>query len=114
MNGTHKGFIEYLQTLPEPSKKRVLIITTAVIMALVIYFWLSYFNNIIAGANLSTMTAENSAPSAEIAPQPAGAAGIWQRLGNSMAYISGAFANAEHALVGFFESQGQYSVQPQQ
>jgi hypothetical protein len=44
-----KGFIEELQSLDDVKKKRVLIISTVVIMAIVIVVWLSYFSQCFGG-----------------------------------------------------------------
>lgn len=127
MDETHKGFLEYLQTLPEPTKKRVLVIATAVIMALVVYFWLAYFNNLIAGIAQPAATVAENAP-AENAPtgQPATAApatvavpaapgeGMGQRLENGLGFIYGIFANMAHGLESVVNAPGQYNVRPPQ
>ena len=40
-------FLEELRSLEESTKKKVLYISAAVIMIVVIYFWLAYFNSLV-------------------------------------------------------------------
>ena len=43
-----KEFIEKLQAADEGRKRKWMIISTTIVMAVVIYVWLGYFNNLIA------------------------------------------------------------------
>jgi hypothetical protein len=115
MNEAHKGFLEYLQTLPDPAKKKVLITATVIIMALVIYFWLAYFNNLIAGISEQASVTENQpAEGVPAESAPAAGPGIWQQLGSGMGFAYGEFVDLAHGLGGVFESSRQYNVQPPQ
>ena len=46
-----KDFLEKLQAADEETKKRIIVVATAVIMTLIIFVWLSYFNNLVDVAN---------------------------------------------------------------
>ncbi len=129
MDEAHKGFLEYLQTLPEPVKRRVLIAATAVVMAIVIYVWLAYFNGLLASlAQPAAPVAENAPPAAAQAggtapgtaalgtsaasAAPAGEdIGEWFR--NGMGSVYGAFANFARGVENIWSVSGQYNVQPQ-
>ena len=124
-----KGFLERLQSLDESTKHKILIGATAVIMIVVVYFWLAYFNSIVVnlsaqpvaasgGAAQTGSTAQNApaattaapAESATQSPTPAASGGgtsIWHNIGAG-------FMSLVHGFGNIFQSQGQYTVQPQQ
>lgn len=123
MGGAHKNLLGYLQALPDPAKKRVLIVATVIIMALVVYFWLAYFNTLIAGvsqgaasvaesAPAGSAPAATSAPSSAAVPPAATGGGIGEQLRSGMGFIYGEFAGLAHDMGNIFEAPGQYSVQP--
>lgn len=141
MDETHKGFWEYLQSMPEPAKKRVLVIATAVIMAFVIYFWLAYFNNLITGVTqqpaapvainlpaenvpagsmaeepVASSTASTTLPVQPVAPaqSEAPSPGMWQRFTGGMGFVYGQFVNLARGIEGMFASPGQYRIKPHQ
>jgi hypothetical protein len=93
-----KGFIEELQSLNDVTKKRVLVISTIVVMAVVITVWFSYFNGILAAASQSAVAADSTSTSAT---QAANGPGMWQNIMNGMASIG-----------NVFNSSSQYTVQP--
>ncbi len=99
-----KGFLEELQSLDEPTKKKVLIIATAIIMVVVIYFWLMYFNSFVVDTTI-TNTVATGTPAVAAPAAPAGP-GAWQN-------IEGWFASIGHAISGAFQAPRQYIVQPQ-
>jgi len=100
MEGSHKGFLEYLQSLDEPTKKKVLVISTALIMIVVVYFWLAYFNNLIAGITQ---------------PQPVAAATADTTSGPSgLAYVGAEFMGAVKGFIGIFRGPHDYIIQPRQ
>ena len=96
-----RGMLSELQSLDEPTKKKVLIVTTVIAMVLVIYFWLAYFNNLVGGfsqpaeAQLSTSTF------------PSSGASIWQ---NMHAGITGAL----HGLGNILQAPREYLIKPLQ
>ena len=47
-----KPFLEELQALDSGKKRNILIIVTVVLMALVLYIWLGYFNNIVGSTGI--------------------------------------------------------------
>jgi len=121
-----KGFLEGLQSLDESTKHKILIGATAVIMIVVVYFWLAYFNSIVvnlsaqpvaaqtqsapAVAQTTPAVAQNAPAVAQSASTPAASGGgtsIWHNIGAG-------FMSLVHGFGNIFQSQGQYTVQPQQ
>ena len=44
------NFLHRLQGLDEGHKQKIMIVASVVIMIVVVYFWLAYFNSIVVGA----------------------------------------------------------------
>jgi hypothetical protein len=98
----NKSFLEELQSLDEPTKSKVLIITTIVIMAVVIYFWLGYFSSIVTGIPQPAVAGEDQpAQNANQSAEP----GFFQRMGNGMATII-------HSFGQILEAPRKYVVKP--
>jgi flagellar basal body-associated protein FliL len=100
--------LEELQSLSAASKKRVLVIATIIIMAIVIGVWVVYFNSIIAGTSqqiavqaTSSAAATPAIPTATAAPQ-ASDPGLWQNIKDGFGFIA-----------NIFKKPSQYNVQPQ-
>lgn len=116
-----KGFIEKLQSLDGPAKNKVLIVATAVVMVIVIYFWLAYFNNLIAGVSqpapvAENLAAENAVPMQTQAQTSAGggSVGTWDSFKSAAAFIYGEFMNVAHGLSDILQAPRQYIVNPPQ
>lgn len=121
-----KDFFVKLQALEEPAKTRVLIVATAIVMVIVIYFWLAYFNSLVAGGIPPATVAENptagsaaAMPTQAQAPSPAsegenGGGSIWDNFKNEAAFISGGFMNMAHGLSDILQAPRQYIVKPPQ
>jgi hypothetical protein len=114
-----KNVLEKLQSLDESTKKRILIIATAIIMVVVVYFWLAYFNNLVASIGQPATVAESSgdlqasmstAPTAAVA----GDAGFWGNMGNGMAFMYGQTIKMLHGLGSILDAPRQYIVAPPQ
>lgn len=45
-----KSFLEEVQAFDEPIKRRILIVATVVVMLVVAYVWVGYFNGLVAGS----------------------------------------------------------------
>jgi hypothetical protein len=115
-----KNFLEEIQSLSDGDKKRVLIIGTIVIMAIVIGVWFTYFNTIITGsaspavAQVTSTDSGTATTSIAITPttpaqsqsvaSPAAPAGpsLWQRIESGFAWIGNIFKHSSN-----------YAVQPQ-
>ena len=114
-----KGFWERLQALDEPTKNKVLIVATAIIMVIVVYFWVAYFNNIIAGIS-GPAIAQNEpaqADTTQTAQQdgtPQSDSNIWQNMQNGMATIYTQFMNGARGLGNILQAPRQYIVSPPQ
>lgn len=50
MNGK-QTFFQKLQSADDRTKRRIMIVSTAVVLVVVIYVWLAYFNNLLASFN---------------------------------------------------------------
>ena len=123
-----KNFLEELQSLDDATKQKILIVATVVIMVVIIYFWLAYFNNIVAGvgqvaegqpavgAATATPTMAAGAPATTGVPTAAAASvpgpSAWQQMGSGLAAIGQFFINIVHGIGGIFRSPKQYIVNP--
>jgi flagellar basal body-associated protein FliL len=98
--------LEELQSLSAGNKKRVLVVTTVILMVIVIGVWAVYFNSVIMGTMqpVSTEAAEATTTSTGVAPQVAQANGpsLWQNIKDGF----GSIANV-------FKKPSQYNIQPQ-
>jgi len=95
-NEHQKNFLQELQSLDEQTKRRVLLISSVVIMGIVIYLWLGYFNNIV-----------NTAPLAAAQPSVSQSQGpsFWQDIQNGVGQM--------FASVGKIWGAHQYEIKPQ-
>jgi cytoskeletal protein RodZ len=130
-NDVHsKSFLEEIQSLSDVAKKRVLIISTIIIMVIVVGVWFSYFNNILAQANhgASEQTASAAAtvaPSDEPSPFPATATTTTDVAPTASANAAAPAATPsgptlwQHIENGFnwigniFKGPSNYTIQPQ-
>ena len=60
MAASMAGFLEKLRSADENTKTRWIIIITSVIMVIVVYVWLAYFNNLFATAFVPAETEPNN------------------------------------------------------
>ncbi|MDE2019907.1 MAG: hypothetical protein KGJ13_06215 [Patescibacteria group bacterium] len=101
-------FFEELQALDEPTKTKILVISTIIIMAIVIYFWLGYFNSVISGAQTAPMadvsngqqTTGNQRATSTPAPT------VFQSITNG-------FAAVVQSFEGIFRQPKKYEINPQ-
>ncbi len=117
----HRDYLAELQSLNEPMKRRVLIAASAVVMALVVFVWVGYFNNIVM-SNQSGLADQSAiaqsgtvAPAAAAAPvAPAtptsvadlsNAPSFWQTLG-------GGIASMYHGIISGLKEPRQYDIVP--
>ena len=70
-----KSFLETLQALDEGTKKKIMIIATIVIMAIVIYFWLAYFNGLVAAVSQPAIANNQQGTQSAIASNQSSAGG---------------------------------------
>lgn len=93
-------FLEELRSLDESAKTKVLVIATLIIMAIVIYFWLGYFNSVISSAPAEPVAAGNQEPAGT--PPPS----AFQNLSNG-------FAAVAHSFGQWFQASHTYNINPQ-
>ena len=99
-------FIEKLQNSDEDTKRRWMIILTAIAMIVVIYIWLAYFNNLVA--NLS------APPVQEFAAEGAAESGFgfWQSTKNGAGLIYNGFIGKLHWLGEVLGEPREYIIAP--
>jgi len=127
----HKDFIETLQSLSEPMKRRVLVAASAVMMLVVVYVWVGYFNNIVMGNPAAQLADQNAvaepapataqAPAAPAVAQPvapqsplASAPGFWSELGGGLAWMYHGAVNDFKGAGSALQSPEQYDITPTQ
>jgi hypothetical protein len=89
-----KTFLEEVQAFDEPVKRKILAVATVVVMVVVAYVWVGYFNGLVAGSSDQSATvAQGNAD---------GGNSFWQNMENDMASIANTVRGS-----------GQYKVTPQ-
>lgn len=80
MEGNRVGeLLNRLQSLDEPTKRKVLVGATAVIMIVVVFVWIAYFNTIVIPSATQAGQASSTTSTASAASAPAGP-GFWKGL----------------------------------
>jgi len=104
---------EELQSLSQENKKRLLVVGTIIIMAIVVGVWITYFNSILIGSArgntstaspaataTSTSAASSQTPAASLPAQTNGP-GLWQDIKNGFGWFG-----------SLFSRPSQYKIQP--
>lgn len=73
------NFLKKLQSLDESAKQKVLIGATAVIMAIVVFAWITYFNNLM----IPSLQAQGVSSTVTAAPTLASSGGFWSNFTHS-------------------------------
>ncbi len=100
-----KSFLEKLQSADEETKKRWLVISVAVIMVIVIYVWLAYFNNLLAGFSAPPASESGSG-------EAQGGMTFWQTLKNGAASVYDGFIGKISALGNILQAPREYIIKP--
>lgn len=106
-----KNYLEQVQGLNPEKKRQVLAGTTAVLMVVVLYVWLGYFNNILTTTSdqaslndqAGTLTAQAAASS-----DP----GFFDRMARGTTYIYGAVTNGLASFGAALNGPREYTIQP--
>ncbi len=98
-----KSFLEKLQSADEDVKRRWLVVSTIVVMIVVIYVWLAYFNSLIA-----------SFSEPRLAEIPTGGAGFsfWLSLKSGAALLYNSFVDKLHVFAEILKAPREYIIQP--
>ncbi len=99
-------FLKKLQSLDEPTKRKVLIVSTIVIMIVVIFVWIAYFNNIIMPSSGGTATATSTQPVAS-APAASGP-GFWGKMKNDFSGFGEGVAEGFEGIGNAFHGGREY------
>ena len=108
-----KNLIEQLQSLDEGTRRSILIATAGVAMAIIVYLWLAYFNNIIVSSGQPAVPSDQPGQSIAVQTAAAGNTSIWQNMGNGMAAM---YENTLGMFRGFgniLQTPRNYVIQPQ-
>lgn len=98
------NFLEKLQSSDERIKRRWLVGLTAIAMVGVVYVWLAYFNNLVAGFN---------APPSEISQGESGFS-FFETLKRGAAVIYDVFSEKLQVFGKILEKPREYIIQPSQ
>ena len=98
-----EDFLKKLQTADEAHKKRILVATSIIIMVIVVYVWLMYFNNLVARGT------EEAAPVAATQEETPGFWGTMQR-GSATLYYN--IMGGIEWLGSAFRAPREYIVKP--
>jgi hypothetical protein len=106
-----KDFLERLRAASEPTKRRWIVVITAVVMVAVIYVWLAYFNNLLtAGFSQPAATEQPALPGN--GGGTSGSTSFSQTLKNAVANIYGIFGDMFHALGNILNAPREYIIKP--
>ncbi len=95
-------FIEKLQNSDEDTKKRWMFVLTSVSMAIVVFIWLGYFNNLVTGL---------SAPKADELSKEAGFSFI-ESAKMSASVVYGGLVDKIHGLGNILNAPREYIINP--
>ena len=103
MERNSRDLLEGVRSLNEETKRKVLIVSSVAVMAVVIAIWFVYFNNIImAPAPAADVSGQGTAPTAA-APTPAespssSAPGFWHTVGNDLSGLANIFTGGHEYI----------------
>lgn len=99
-----KSFLEKLQSADEDIKRRWMIGATIVIMVIVVYIWMAYFNTLISGFSPSQVSVSDQTA--------AGSHGFWFTMKNGMSTIYNMFMSAAGGFGKILNAPREYIVKP--
>lgn len=105
--GQHQNFLEKLQSSDEATKQRWLVGSAAVIMAIVVFLWLAYFNAFVIG----------SRDAAPMGANPAAASGsvtFFGTMRNGASVIYNGFMGGLRSFGNILEAPREYIIKPPQ
>ncbi|MBU6500497.1 MAG: hypothetical protein KGJ89_01555 [Patescibacteria group bacterium] len=108
-----EDFLGKIQSADESTKRRWIIICTIVIMVVILYVWLAYFNNLMASVSNQGENIADTSGSPAAARTSSGSTFL-QSVKNSPAFIYNIFTNSISFLGGILQSPREYIVKPPQ
>ncbi len=104
-------FLRKVQALDENDKRKVLVVSTIVIMAIVVFVWIAYFNSIVvpvgSGAAIASSTDAGApgATSTAAAQSPSGP-GFWHTIENDLSGAWEGFMGMFHGGTQVIQGKG--------
>ena len=103
----HKTFLERLQSADESVKQRWLVGSAAVIMAIVVFLWLAYFNSLIIGPQSAALV------QGDTGTEGSGAT-FFGTMKHGTSIIYNGFLGKLHALGNILGAPREYIIKPPQ
>ena len=100
-----KNFLERLQSSDEVTKQRWLVGSAAVIMALVVFLWLAYFNSFVIGPRNGVLVEPGPAVGGESVT-------FWGTMKNGASVIYHGFWGKLRAFGNILEQPREYIIKP--
>ena len=95
-----RSFLDKLQSADEATKKRLMIAGTIFITIAVVYVWLAYFNNLIAGFSQTAPVAQADDLS------------VWQNIKNNFTIFSASIIDKVHVFGNILSAPREYIIKP--
>ena len=95
------NFLERLRSSGESTKRGWMIASTIIVMVVVVYVWLAYFNNLVGSFSEPEPTAA-----------PGGDFTFWRSMKNGAAIVYGTFVDKIRALGEILKAPREYMVSP--
>jgi hypothetical protein len=105
-----EGFLRMIQSLDEPTKQNVIVIATIIIMIIVIYFWLTYFNPIALSVATATPAIPGAMDAREATHSPSAGSSFFDRAKGGVAYMYGEFLGGVRTLQNILQTPRQYII----
>jgi hypothetical protein len=106
-----RSFIEELRALDESAKQKVLVGATMVLMVVVLYFWLAYFNTIVSRSSPQA-TASAEASTTVVSATGTSDGGFGNVVSDGFGSLIQFFKNESRSIGGVVNGPREYEVSP--
>jgi len=104
-----RNFLEKLQSAPDEKKKFWMILFTSIVMVILVFLWLAYFNNLVASLSRPSNIAQVQDNGTVAKSQDFSFA---ETVKNSTAIVSSFLRDRVNDLIKFFEKPKEYIIKP--
>jgi len=105
-----KSFIEEIRSLNEPTKRKIMLGATVIIMVLVIYLWLAYFNTIVPNA-VPAVAPQSPSPSIASSSDEGGPGIMGMFVDGASSFWQSVVGGARD-MAGVIRNSKQYDINP--